>query len=165
MTSPVYRRRHPTTRLLTPLAALCFFVFHKGFLAVLLAAVSLSPVSAAPRETFSIPFRDFHGLILVDVKVNGKPAILVLDTGAIQTQVDRKAMGQSADLSVLYVDLQISECRLRDFRILATDLTRILRDIPHVDGILGEDWLRSFHSVHIDYRRHAIEVTTASNVN
>ena len=95
-------------------------------------------------------------MILLDSQVNGKAATLVLDTGAIQTQIDRKFMAQRTDWSVLYVDLRLTAYRNGDFRILATDLRQILKGIP-ADGILGEDWLRSFRVVRIDYKASVIE--------
>jgi len=33
-------------------------------------------------QTFRVPFRSVDGLILLDVKVNGKPSTILLDTGA-----------------------------------------------------------------------------------
>jgi len=94
-------------------------------------------------------------MILLDAQVGGKPVVLVLDTGAVQTQVDRKTMMRQ-DFSVLYVDLKISTYRQSEYRILATDLRLILKGIP-ADGILGEDWLRSFRAVRIDYKANVIE--------
>ena len=98
-------------------------------------------------------------MILLDGQVNGKPVVLVLDTGAVQTQVDRKTMMRHEDFAVLYVDLKISTYRHSDYRILATDLRPILKGIP-ADGILGEDWLRSFRAVRIDYKAGAVELET-----
>jgi len=39
--------------------------------------------AAQTRRTFRIPFRTANGMILVDATVNGHPASLLLDTGAI----------------------------------------------------------------------------------
>jgi len=95
-------------------------------------------------------------MILLDGQVNGRAVTLVLDTGAVQTQVDRKTMMRHEDFAVLYVDLKISTYRHNEYRILATDLRPILKGIP-ADGILGEDWLRSFRAVRIDYKANVIE--------
>ena len=65
-------------------------------------------------------------------------------------------MMRHEDFSVLYVDLKISTYRQSEYRILATDLRLILKGIP-ADGILGEDWLRSFRVVRIDYKVSVIE--------
>jgi len=111
---------------------------------------------AQERKSFVIPFHSVNSLILLDAHVNGKSVTLILDTGARQTQLDRKAAGQSVTVAVLYVDLQIADYRERSFRILSMDLERILRDIPHADGILGQDWLRSFRSVKIDYKTQTV---------
>jgi len=122
---------------------------------IALAALLLSAI-ACPAQTFRVPFCSFNGMTLLDSQVNGKAATLVLDTGAIQTQIDRKFMAQRTDWSVLYVDLRLTAYRNGDFRILATDLRQILKGIP-ADGILGEDWLRSFRVVRIDYKASVIE--------
>jgi len=95
-------------------------------------------------------------MILLDGQVNGRAVTLVLDTGAVQTQVDRKTMMRHEDFAVLYVDLKISTYRHNEYRILATDLRPILKGIP-ADGILGGDWLRSFRAVRIDYKANVIE--------
>jgi len=129
-------------------AALAALLFFAGGLA-----------SAQEYRTFSIPFHTINKMILLDATVNGKPIILVLDTGAVQTQVDRKTMMRHEDFAVLYVDLKISTYRHSDYRILATDLRPILKGIP-ADGILGEDWLRSFRAVRIDYKAGAVELET-----
>ena len=125
------------------------------FLGIPLALFCL-PAHAQERKAFTVPFHDVKSLIVLDAQVNGKKVALVLDTGAMQTQLDRKAAGQSATYSILYVDLQMGNYRARSFRILATDLQRILRDIPTADGILGQDWLRSFRAVRIDYKAHTV---------
>src|SRR5215475_8393501 len=122
--------------------------------AVLFAVLALAiPLHA---QTFRVPFRTVNSMILLDSQVNGKAATLVLDTAAIQTQIDRKFMAQRTDWSVLYVDLRLTAYRNGDFRILATDLRQILKGIP-ADGILGEDWLCSFRVVRIDYKASVIE--------
>ena len=95
-------------------------------------------------------------MILLDGQVNGKPVVLVLDTGAVRTQVGKRAMMRQEDFAVLYIDLRIDLFRQRDCRILARDLRPILKGIP-ADGILGEDWLRSFRAVRIDYKVGVVE--------
>ena len=95
-------------------------------------------------------------MILLDAQVNGKPVVLVLDTGAVQTQMDKRVMMRHEDFAVLYVDLKISTYHHNEYRVLATDLRPILKGIP-ADGILGEDWLRSFRAVRIDYKENVIE--------
>jgi len=95
-------------------------------------------------------------MILLDGQVNGKPVVLVFDTGAVRTQMDKRAMMRQEDFAVLYIDLRIDLFRQRDCRILARDLRPILKGIP-ADGILGEDWLRSFRAVRIDYKVGVVE--------
>ena len=94
---------------------------------------------------------------MLDAQVNGKPVVLVLDTGAVQTQVDKRVMIRQKNLALLYVDMRIGTYRHNDYRVLATDLRPILKGIP-ADGILGEDWLRSFRAVRFDYKANVIEL-------
>ena len=113
----------------------------------------------APRvhaQTFRVPFHTVNSMILLDGQVNGKPVVLVFDTGAVRTQVDKRAMMRQEDFAVLYIDLRIDLFRQRDCRILARDLRPILKGIP-ADGILGEDRLRSFRAVRIDYKVGVVE--------
>ena len=109
--------------------------------AVLFAVLALAiPLHS---QTFRVPFHTVNSMILLDGQVNGKPVVLVLDTGAVQTQVDKRVMMRQENLALLYVDMRIGTYRHNDYRVLATDLRPILKGIP-ADGILGEDWLRSF---------------------
>src|SRR5215471_20052135 len=122
--------------------------------AVLFAVLALAiPLHS---QTFRVPFHTVNSMILLDGQVNGKPVVLVLDTGAVRTQVDKRAMMRQEDFAVLYIDLRIDLFRQRDCRILARDLRPILKGIP-ADGILGEDWLRSFRAVRIDYKVGVVE--------
>jgi len=93
---------------------------------------------------------------LLDAQVNGKPVVLVLDTGAVQTQVDKRVMMRQENLALLYVDMKIGTYHYNEYRIFATDFRPMLKGIP-ADGLLGEDWLRSFRAVRIDYEANVIE--------
>ena len=53
-----------------------------SFLLILGLQISQSPSLAQEHKTLSLPFRSVSGLILLDIKVNGKPAVVLLDTGA-----------------------------------------------------------------------------------
>lgn len=55
----------------------------RRFYAVTLAFFLSSPFAVAQeRKTFVIPFHASRGLVLLDVTLDGKPAVLMLDTGA-----------------------------------------------------------------------------------
>jgi len=113
-------------------------------------------------------------LILVDAKVNGNPATLLLDTGANNTIINAKIYGNVQAPRVeltskgpgivgnalrLRVDLEIAD------RFLFSQPVSVMNlgDLPQrvgakFDGLLGQDILRQFRSVRINYRAHVIEL-------
>jgi Aspartyl protease len=60
-----------------------------------LAATALFAVAAVAREgeTYRVPFHTINGMILLDAVVDGKPASLLLDTGANNTIISTQAAG------------------------------------------------------------------------
>ena len=136
--------------------------------------VLLSPPSCARTETVLLPFRSVHSLILIDAKVNGNPATLLLDTGANNTIIDAKICGNVQAPNVepvtkgpgvignalrLRVDLEIAGRFL--FSRPVSVMT--LGDLPQhlgaqFDGLLGQDILRQFRSVRINYHARVIEL-------
>jgi hypothetical protein len=64
----------------------------------LLALLLFASVASAQeqRRTFRVPFHTVNGMIMLDAEVNGKPAVLLLDTGADFTLVSPQASGLSA---------------------------------------------------------------------
>jgi hypothetical protein len=142
--------------------------------AIFAVLVLLSPPSCARTETVLLPFRSVNSLILIDAKVNGNPATLLLDTGANNTIISPRVCGNvSAPLPELAskgpgivgkalrlrVDLEIAG------RILFSRPVSVMNlgDLPQrigaqFDGLLGQDILRQFRSVHINYHSHLIEL-------
>jgi hypothetical protein len=145
-------------------------------LAAALAAFALlfPPPAAAGPETVLLPFRSVHSMLLIDAKVNGDPVILLLDTGANSTILDVKAYGKTLTLPSrpdtrqvgivgnavrVRVDLEIA----RRFLFSQPVAVMNLGDLPQrlgapFDGLLGQDILRQFHSIRINYRTHVIEL-------
>ena len=124
-----------------------------------------------------IPIELTHrfGLVLVRVEVNGRPATLVLDTGSSHTilstqlvQVRVLALGDIARPSKgsgwvgsagwIKATLKVGDAVWRDHEFLAMD---DLPDISNavgqkVDGILGEDVLKDFAVVAIDFKHRRL---------
>src|SRR5712692_6465693 len=60
---------------------------------LLLALLLCQPIHAQERRTFTVPFHTVRGLILLDGKLNDKPAVFLLDTGANNSVMDYRAAG------------------------------------------------------------------------
>ena len=117
-------------------------------------------------ESFTFHFENGNA-IFIDGKLNGKPAKLLVDTGAgtsllhapFATSVgltvgpmDEKILGVSGEAPAGWTDvptIQLGEAVFRDRRILATDL---LKDKPpgaktREDGILGAEFMAKLDAV------------------
>jgi hypothetical protein len=143
-----------------------------------------TPAFAADLE---LPFeRDAaRDAILVRAEVNGKPALLLLDTGANRTVVSPQLVGISAtELKAasfraaspgLHAEYTFREATLRlgcvgDFtsppacrrewknrRLAVMNLEHVSRVYGRkLDGILGRDLLREFSRVSIDFKRSVV---------
>ncbi len=121
-------------------------------------------------QTFTIPFESHAGLILLRVELNGKPANFLLDTGAQVSYLDRNIAGigkhqegnnvngviDAAKL-VRASSLCIGPRCLADRTFAVVDYERVSRALNvRIDGQLGQDILREFDSVRIDYRNSTV---------
>jgi gag-polyprotein putative aspartyl protease len=143
-------------------------------IAMLAVLALLSPPGCARTETVLLPFRSVHSLILIDAKVNGNPATLVLDTGANNTIIDSRMYGNLRAPSVepvskgpgvignalrLRADLEISGRFLFSQPVSVMNLGDLPQRVgAQFDGLLGQDILRQFRSVRINYQAHVIEL-------
>jgi len=154
--------------LLTPRTLTVLSVF------VLLIGGGLAPDGASAQS------RDASGILLVNAKVNGKSARLLLDTGSERSCLDD---GFAAELglkpiatrsiqrpystetgNVLRVgDLSVDSSNIRDVEMIMIDLTPASKALGlHIDGILGSDILRRYRitlnfstgSVKVDLNSH-----------
>lgn len=128
-------------------------------------------------STVEVPFernRQF-GSILVRVHVNGKPAILLVDTGSSHTLLSADILGVNplfleraaapvkgsgligiAGWTTATIDLGTINWANR--KVLVMDEFREISKSmkQRVDGILGEDVLNEFTSVAIDFKNHRL---------
>ena len=117
-------------------------------------------------------------MILLDATVNDKPAALLLDTGANFTLISPEASGlSSVKLNKLTatktigangeyvksrVDLRLAERHWIERDVLVMDLSEASKRLgTRVDGFIGQDLLREFCSVRIDYKNHVLELESA----
>lgn len=148
----------------------------RRFTAVALVLCLFSPLAVAQdRRTFAIPFRSVNGVILLEAKVNGRTAVLLLDTGAQDSMMDSGSVrfdprlgklrstgvaGAAGTCVVLEVDLVLEHRRWLNRKVCVLDLSDASRHFgTHIDGLIGQDVLREFSSVRIDYRNHVVELS------
>ena len=117
------------------------------------------PTSCTIARRAVIPLR-FRGLILVDVRINGGPATLILDTGAQRSVITADAAKRLAvtdrydfnnPITGIGRVVQTGDARLQSFTLGALPLSnpRILvggLELPGIgaDGLLGADLLGDF---------------------
>ncbi len=120
----------------------------------------LAGVASAQEQhhIFRIPFQTVNGLLLLDMKLNGKTAVMVLDTGSTETLFRTGG--------VIAIELEPGHTTGVAARSMSNlGVSRMVsfgKNFPGVDGILGEDVLRQFSAVRIDYRNHVVELESAS---
>src|SRR5215467_4689698 len=139
----------------------------------LLLVLLLAAPFQVHAQTFRVPFHSAGGMILLDGQVNGKPAVLLLDTGADFTLISPEASGLTAKLGALkatkptgangeYVkgraDLRLAERHWIDRTVLVMDLSEASKRLgTKIDGFIGQDLLREFSVVRIDYKAGQLE--------
>jgi hypothetical protein len=140
-----------------------------------LLAMAPAPDPAQPPPV-RVPFRSVESMILVEGKVNGDSATFLLDTGSVGTIVSTRIYGNTplplrsvrrnmeghginGDSISVRLDLQLGNRRWVGQRVAVMNLDGLsqILGVRHIDGLIGEDILREFHSIHIDYRTHIIE--------
>jgi hypothetical protein len=115
------------------------------------------------------------GLVLLKVEVDGEPATFVLDTGSSRTILSTrfththrlpstpkvtpsKGSGYVGSAIAIKATLKIGETLWRDHDFLAMDdLPDISQSLgQRIDGILGQDLLRDFQTVEIDFKNRRL---------
>lgn len=144
-------------------------------MALLLAVTLAFNLSPQPPNSIEIPLRSGRefGLLLVDARVNGMPAVFILDTGSNHTIVSsklvdvatpslkdvvatKKGSGYSGSGIFTRASLAVGPVLWPDHRILAMDTNEISKSMGEsVDGMLGMDFLDEFNAV-IDFRQHKL---------
>ena len=142
---------------------------------VLTGALGLGAVPH-PQDPVEVPFeysRAF-GLMLIKAEVNGKPAVMVLDTGSNETIVSptlvvvkqltskdavamAKGSGYSGSGVIATAFLRIGSLSSKHCQILVVDLSDLAKSLGQdVDGILGMSVLKEFEIVSVDLKHHKL---------
>ena len=133
------------------------------------------PNRANPRG-IRVPFRTVESMILIEGKIDEKRITFLLDTGSNHTivsvrfygnvllalrpaQHDRGAAGWMGESVRLPVDLSLADHIWVGQCVTMMNLDELQKVLGiHFDGLLGQDILREFRSVRIDYSAHVIEL-------
>ncbi len=142
----------------------CTFFLCAIFALLLLSASAL----AQERKTHTVPFHTVRGMILLDGQLNGKLAVLLLDTGAQITTIDakfsdipRKGNNANGVVSgarfVKVASLCLGSHCFSDRAVGIIDLSQVSNTLgARVDAVIGEDLLQTFSGVRIDYKAHTV---------
>lgn len=138
-------------------------------------------IITVPLQIIDLHDDGYHPL--VEIKVNGIPYVLVLDTGASKTAFDHHLLEQSgaviaaserlstglgvtnmSSFTAVITDIKIGDLHLSDFEVAVLDLSTIndaYRQLnhPEVLGVLGGDILVKFSAV-IDYGQKTLRFQT-----
>lgn len=132
-------------------------------------------ITKIPLNKIDLQGDGFH--LSLQVIVNSKPLLMILDTGASRTVFDMNRINQfvdnpglepneqlstglgtnSMESNILQIDsLVLGELQLTNYSTVAIDMTHInqtyeMLEMPPIDGVLGGDILMDFHA-RIDYR-------------
>ena len=147
------------------------------FRALLFLLLLLAPrANPANPGAVRVPFRTVKSMILIEGKIDEKRVTFLLDTGSNHTIVSviscggvpfplRPAQrnGNAAGMTGESVRLPLN-LTLADHTWVGQCVTMMNLDDLHqvlgisFDGLLGQDILREFRSVRIDYKAHVIEL-------
>lgn len=134
--------------------------------ALLLCALS---VCGGVRAQIEVPFEldDKLQMVLLEVQVNGKQGLFILDTGSKHTVVSHALAGVSnLDLKAAQmagqgingeaigtaVTLKVGRAR-EQVTVAAMDISGLQKRLGRpVDGLLGQDFLTRFRRVTIDFK-------------
>ena len=125
-------------------------------------------------RTYRVPFRSVNGMILLDGQLNGNPAVLLFDTGARTSIVDvhyaeleglkldplrsRGSVGAEGTCVAWEVRLSLEHRSWLTRRVCVMDLSDVSRRIGvRIYGFVGQDILRGFSAVRIDYAANIVE--------
>jgi hypothetical protein len=155
----------------------------KNFTALLLLSTSIVGISSNILGAENLPKGSTGvrlisdkstGTILVDASVNGQPVVMILDTGASHSMFDAgifgvsavqlqearmnsRGLGLDADVVVRTADFAIGEESWKQQPIEIADLHPLSKIYGRkIGGIVGQDVLRSFVSVQINYKGQCV---------
>jgi len=151
----------------------------------LISAMSKKRSLIIPIRIIDIEEDGFH--LLIEVKISGKDALLLIDSGASRTVFDinrikvytedrwfephdKLSTGLGTNSMVTHTtelsNLQIGELSLPGFKAVLLDLAHVNESylklsLPQIDGVLGSDVLFKYKAI-IDYGKRQLQLEEAS---
>jgi hypothetical protein len=114
------------------------------------------------------------GTILINAQLNGRSVVMILDTGASHTifdaanfgvspvelqaaRMNNRGVGLDADVVWRVADFRMADQEWRQQPMEVADLSSLSKIFgKKIDGIVGQDVLRKFASVQINYKWHCV---------
>lgn len=141
----------------------------------LVLALGIPAFAQSPVRN-EIPFENSgtFGLVLVKVEVNGRPAILIVDTGSNQTVISseladippsvwnnpvfsKKGSGFTGSGVYAKVTAGVGTITWRDHQVVTMNMRELSKSLGQkIDGILGMDFLSAFDLVVVDLKNHKL---------
>ena len=143
----------------------------------LLVACIFSPARTEQVQAssqWSIPFHTSNSMILIEIKVNGRPATMLFDTGARRTLLSAKLLAADLPLEPMLhrsydrgLEGQIIEKRVNmlladqefpaDVMVGNLDQLGATMGVGKCDGLLGQDVLERFRSFTVSRKSRTID--------
>jgi hypothetical protein len=121
-------------------------------------------------KNYQVPFHSTDGLILLQGQLDGRAAVLLLDTGSNISFVDVHSspirfkgekvshVGMTGCIAT-HPRVKLGGWQTFGERFCVADLSDVAKEArTRVDGFVGEDILREFSSVRIDYKARVVEL-------
>jgi Aspartyl protease len=153
------------------------FMRRIAFAAAAAAVLTLAMPPCLRAGELEVPFEvePSQSAILVRGFANGKPVALILDTGATRTILSRDLLPGAAPLAAsrfsgdgpglaargryALADLELGGRAWRGRTVVAMNLDEVSKAYRiRIDGLLGQDLLREFSRVTIDYRARRLRL-------
>jgi hypothetical protein len=149
----------------------------KFAVALALAATSAAWGHERRAVKIEVPFTVKANLVVLKMTLAGKPGTFLLDTGAQGTMLDREFAGfakkkRTGEFGV--IDVEYSSVDKLCFeggacfpktRVGVAELGNVAGLPLHLDGIIGQDLLRGFDEVSIDYKRGIVTLAIKGDDN
>jgi hypothetical protein len=98
----------------------------------------------------ALQFTNARSLLLVTITIDGRQKTMIFDTGAERTVLNDKHNVERRSMLIL------GDRTLPNFPIISTSLSGMGLDKIHADGVLGQDVMRQFKSLRVDYNSHTV---------